>query len=36
MDFYLEKYNAMTNFTLTAVSKIYEFGMIIKGIKNSW
>ena len=31
MNFYLEKYFAITNFTLTAVSEDYEFGMIIKG-----
>ena len=32
MDFDLEKYAAITNFTLTAVRQVYEFGMIIKEV----
>jgi hypothetical protein len=32
MVFELGKYRAMPNFTLTAVSGVYEIGMIIKGI----
>lgn len=30
MDFDSEKYIAIPNFTLTAISQVYEFGMIIK------
>jgi hypothetical protein len=33
MDFYLEKYNAMPNFTLATVKQVYEFGMIIKELR---
>jgi len=32
LDFSLEKYNAIPNFTQIGVKKVYEFGMIIKEV----
>jgi hypothetical protein len=32
MNFYLEKYTAIPNFTLMAVRQVYEFGTIIKEV----